>query len=106
MAAPPALRCHERLRLVATHRLVRLEAELVTPQFGPLALAQVDVVRRAAFEVVDLQAAPAVLDEESRGLEMGVAADHGARVGIKSVNDFLSAVEAGVDEDDPLATAR
>lgn len=63
-------------------------------------------MRRAAFEVVDLQAAPAVLDEESRGLEMGVAADHGARVGVESVNDFLSAVEAGVDQDAPLAITR
>lgn len=37
---------------------------------------------------------------------MGVAADHGARVGVESVNDFLSAVEAGVDQDAPLAITR
>lgn len=37
---------------------------------------------------------------------VGVAADHGANVGIESAEDFLSAGEAGVDQDDLLVVAR
>lgn len=36
---------------------------------------------------------------------VGVAADHGADVGVESVEDFLPAVETGVDQDDLLVVA-
>ncbi|KJY34611.1 hypothetical protein VR44_11600 [Streptomyces katrae] len=50
---------------------------------------------------VDHETAVGEADER----HVGVAADHGADIGIESLEDLLPAVEAGVDQDDLLVVA-